>query len=75
MPDLLERFADEVRADPELGPIIALVPQGRPLGMLDLLTLGPRALATFSDRAAAIRLLDAVGGAYNRAREGPQEGS
>lgn len=67
-PDVvLGRFWLELRADPRLSGLMALVPTDRKLGIADGFSLLPVVLASLSDPAAQLRALDAATRAYVRA--------
>lgn len=68
--ELVTRFVQEVSEDPALADLMALLPQGRAFRALDLLTVGPVVIGRLSNADEQARVLDALGQAYIRAREG-----
>lgn len=70
---LVERFVAEVRRAPELADLVALVPVGRPLSPWDLISIGPAVWGRLVAAEEQARVLDALGQAYVRARDGDRE--
>ena len=68
-PDIiLGRFWEELRTEPALVDLAALVPTDRRLDILSAIPLVPLVMARLSTPVDQLRVLDALGHAYARAR-------
>ena len=65
---VLGRFWEEIRRQPALSHLVGLVPADRKLGMSDAIWLLPSVMTMLGQPADQLRLLDALGHAYARAR-------
>ena len=64
---VLARFWDELRADPDLAGLTALVPTDRALTFIDAIPLAPVAMSYLRTPADQLHVLDRVAHAYLRA--------
>ena len=65
---VLGRFWQEIRRDPQLADLVGLVPADRRLGLTDAIWLLPSLMTLLGQSADQLRVLDALGHAYARAR-------
>lgn len=64
---VLERWWNELRADPRVAPLLGIAPAGRGLGAGDLITMLPMLMLHLQGSEAQLVALDAVARAYARA--------